>query len=287
MLKANVDYQSWQSVDYQCWLPCWVIQVDFQFWLPILTTNVDYQCWLPMLTNNVDYRYWLPQENTNVDYLWHCWGNLKQYHAMVDQNIENMNYWLREGETAFESRLFFGENSLFVEGGGGEGGFLKTFFSLLPSLSNIDQRDASASKNTFSNAYSKSFYRGRIQLKINCANNKLTCEGGKTAFIFKLYVFLLLFVKTLLGFPKSVVSWFYQSRYSDICFAALIRLVHFVIMSPILIMSMCRTEMFFSLIFYAIHRNHLQMIMYEQSLDFCILFTFWHILQWFNHFWFI
>ena len=23
------------------------------------------------------------------------------------------------------------------------------------------------------------FYRGRIQLKINCANNKLTCEGGK------------------------------------------------------------------------------------------------------------
>ena len=77
---------------------------------------------------------------------------------MVDQNLENMNYWLREGVKAFESRLFFGENSLFVEGGGGR--FLKNFFPLLPSLSNIDKRDASASKHNFSNAYSKSFLQG-------------------------------------------------------------------------------------------------------------------------------
>ena len=127
------------------------------------------------------------------------------------------------------------------------------------------------------------FYRGRIQLKINCANNKLTCEGGKVL-LSSNFIFFLSCLSKLCSVSRS--QWWADSINPDIpiCFAALIRPIHFVIMSPILIMSMCRTEMFFSLIFYSIHINHLQMIMYEQSLDFCILFTLCHIIQWFNHF---
>ena len=57
------------------------------------------------------------------------------------------------------------------------------------------------------------FYRGRIQLKINCANNKLTCEGGKVL-LSSNFIFFLSCLSKLCSVSRS--QWWADSINPDI-----------------------------------------------------------------------
>ena len=101
---------------------------------PIYTQEMPWQqSAWPILTTNFDYQYWLPILTTKVHDLWHC---KKLYLAMIDQ-------------------------------------ISKTFIIINQSLSNIDPRDASASKNPCNDFDISNPWQGKAMIGLGFDKKKI------------------------------------------------------------------------------------------------------------------
>ena len=108
---------------------------------PIYTQEMPWQqSARTILTTNFDYQYWLPILTIKVYDLWHC---KKLYLAMIDQ-------------------------------------ISKTFIIINQSLSNIDPRDASASKNPCNDCDISNPWQGKAMSGLGFDKNTIK-DGGISA----------------------------------------------------------------------------------------------------------